>query len=110
VVASESSPPRAASITPVRNTTLSTTLSTHPPQQTEALRQHGEAAAPRLTSRRPSALDKLALRAGLLLITYGRRRYALSREELARHAENARIQRARELDWDRARSLLLPPR
>jgi hypothetical protein len=92
----------------VRNITLSTTLSTHPPQQT--LRQHGETDAPRLTSRRPSTLDKLALRAGLLLITYGRRRYALSREDLARHAENAKTHRARELDWDRARWLLLPPR
>ena len=85
---------------------MSTTLSTHPPQQT--LPPHGE--APRLTSRRPTALDKLALRAGLLLITYGRRRYALSREDLARHAENAKTHRARELDWDRARWLLLPPR
>jgi hypothetical protein len=92
----------------VRNITLSTTLSTHPPQQT--LHQRGETDAPRLTSRRPTALDKLALRAGLLLITYGRRRHALSREELARHAENARARQARELDWDRARLTLLPPR
>jgi hypothetical protein len=92
----------------VRNITLSTTLSTHPPQQT--LRQHGESDAPRLTSRRPTALDKLALRAGLLLITYGRRRYALSRDDLARHAENARARQSRELDWDRARLTLLPPR
>lgn len=83
---------------------MSTTLSTHPPQQT----LHDE--APRLTSRRPSALDKLALRAGLLLIRYGRRRYALSRDDLARHAENARARHARELDWDRARLTLLPPR
>lgn len=87
---------------------MSTTLSTHPPHQ--ALHQHGETAAPRLTSRRPSALDKLALRVGVLLITYGRRRYARSRDHLARHAENARTRRARELDWDRARWLLLPPR
>jgi hypothetical protein len=92
----------------VRNITLSTTLSTHPPQQTQPL--PGETAAPRLTSRRPSALDKLALRAGLLLITYGRRRYALSRDDLARHAQNARARQARELDWDRARLTLLPPR
>jgi hypothetical protein len=92
----------------VRTITLSTTLSTHPPQQTQPLQVQGE--APRLTSRRPSALDKLALRAGLLLITYGRRRYALSRDDLARHAENARARHARELDWDRARWLLLPPR
>lgn len=84
---------------------MSTTLSTRPPQQT----LHDEAEAPR-TTRRPSALDKLALRAGLLLITYGRRRYALSRDEAARHAENARARRARETDWDRARLTLLPPR
>ncbi|WP_309708327.1 hypothetical protein [Pseudolysinimonas sp.] len=89
---------------------MSTTLSTHPPQQAGALQPHGEAEAPRLTSRRPSALDKLALRLGLLLITYGRRRYALSREELALNAENARARQARELDWDRAHHTLLPPR
>ena len=89
---------------------MSTTLSTHPPQQTHDLRPHGETEAPRLTSRRPSALDKLALRAGLLLITYGRRRYALTREDLARHAENGRARHARELHWDRARLTLLPPR
>ena len=98
----------SGTVTPVRNITLSTTLSTHPPQQTEPQRPLAE--APRLTSRRPSALDKLALRAGLLLITYGRRRYALSRDDLARHAENARARHARELDWDRARLTLLPPR
>jgi hypothetical protein len=91
----------------VRKDTLSTTLSTHPPQQTYA--PHDEE-APRLTSRRPNALEKLALRVGLLLITYGRRRYALSREDLARHTENARARHARDLDWDRARWLLLPPR
>jgi hypothetical protein len=88
---------------------LSTTLSTHPTQQTYAPRQHREGFAP-LTSRRPNALEKLALRLGLLLITYGRRRYALSREDLARHTENATARHARELDWDRARWLLLPPR
>lgn len=88
---------------------LSTTLSTHPPQQTHAPSQHREDVAP-LTSRRPNALEKLALRLGLLLITFGRRRYALSREELARHSENAKSRHARDLDWDRARWLLLPPR
>jgi hypothetical protein len=94
----------------VRKDILSTTLSTHPPQQTYAPRPPGEDSAPRLTSRRPNALEKLALRVGLLLITYGRRRYALSREDLARHTENARARHARDLDWDRARWLLLPPR
>lgn len=89
---------------------MSTTLSTHPPQQTYAPRQHREGDAPRLVSGRPNAIEKLALRLGLLLITYGRRRYALSREELARHTENATARHARELDWDRARWLLLPPR
>jgi hypothetical protein len=88
---------------------LSTTLSTHPPQQTYAPPQHGEGFAP-LISRRPNALEKLALRLGLLLITFGRRRYALSREDLARHTENAKARHARDLDWDRARWLLLPPR
>lgn len=89
---------------------MSTTLSTHPPRHAEHLLPLDEPDAPRLTSRRPDALDRLALRLGLLLITYGRRRYALSREELARNAENARTRHARELDWDRARLTLLPPR
>lgn len=87
---------------------MSTTLSTHPPQHSERLQPRLE--APRLTSRRPNALDKLALRLGLLLITYGRRSYALSREDLARHVETARARHARELDWDRARHTLVPQR
>jgi hypothetical protein len=89
---------------------LSPTLSTHPPQHSERLQPQLEAEAPRLTSRRPNALDKLALRLGLLLITYGRRSYALSREDLARHVETARARHARELDWDRARHTLVPQR
>jgi len=84
---------------------MSTTLHTHPPQ-----RQVETPEAPRLTSRRPTPLDRLALRLGLLLITYGRRRYAATREELARHGENRRARDARELDWERASRLLLPPR
>jgi hypothetical protein len=94
----------------VRNITLSTTLSTHPPQQTESWQQLPEAQAPRLTSRQPNALEKLALHAGLLLITYGRRRYALSRDDLARHAQNGRARHTRESQWDRDRLTLLPPR
>jgi hypothetical protein len=88
---------------------MSSTLSTHPPQQTHAPLP-AESEAPRLASRRPSALDRFALRLGLLLITYGRRRHASSREELAHHAEIARARHARELAWDRARLTLLPPR
>lgn len=53
---------------------MSTTLSTHPPQpavqpkplETPALRP----------ASRPNLVDKLALRLGLWLITYGRRSYA----------------------------------
>ncbi len=104
------SPSRAAPITPFEEPTLSTTLSTHPPQQTEALLPHGEPEAPRLTSRRPSALDKLALRLGLLLITYGRRRYARSREDLAQHWRIETARRAHELEWDRDCRLAVPPR
>lgn len=86
---------------------MSTTLSSHPPQQT--LPPHDEPTTSRLISRRPSPLDKLALRLGLLLITYGRRRHAQSREDLLRIAQNARDRQARELAWDRARLLLRPP-
>lgn len=89
---------------------MSTTLFTHPPQRSESLPPEVEAEASRLASRRPNALEKLALRLGLLLITYGRRSYALSREDLARHVETARARHARELDWERARHTLVPPR
>lgn len=89
---------------------MSSTLSTHPPQRSESLPPQVEAEAPRLTSRRPNAVDRLALRLGLLLITYGRRSYAVPREDLARHVETARARHARELDWDRARHTLVPPR
>lgn len=89
---------------------MSTTLSTHPPQRSERPLPPVEAEAPRLTSRRPTVVDRLALRLGLLLITYGRRSYALSRDDLARRVETARARHARELDWDRARHTLVPPR
>ncbi len=84
---------------------MSTTLYAHPPQP-----RLDEREPPRLASRRPTPLDRLALRLGLLLITYGRRRYALTREELAHrarhHADQAELQRR----WERQRLLLLPPR
>ena len=63
---------------------MSTTLHAHPPRT----RDDEQLPAPRLTSRRPTLLDRLALRLGLLLITYGRRRYAASREELAHRARH----------------------
>ncbi|WP_395639649.1 hypothetical protein [Pseudolysinimonas sp.] len=53
---------------------MSSTLTTHPPQPARPALPEQE--APRLASRRPNALDKLALRVGLMLITYGRRSYA----------------------------------
>jgi hypothetical protein len=77
-----------------------------------------------LTSResasRPTALDRLALRVGLLLITYGRRRYATPRElakaQRAQHrlevAFNRRQQvharSERELSWAHQRWLQRP--
>lgn len=88
---------------------MSTTLPTHPPQPRAEYRP-AELTLPRPASRRPSALDRLALRAGLLLITYGRRRHALHRDELARRARSDRERAAREFTWMRAASLLLPPR
>ena len=51
---------------------MSTTLYAHPPQPTTE--QH-----PSRHSARPTALERLSLRLGLLLITYGRRRYAKRR-------------------------------
>lgn len=64
---------------------------------------------PRPASRRPSALDRLALRIGLLLITYGRRERRRPREDVVRLVENLRHREKRELQWERDRRLI-PPR
>ena len=84
---------------------MSTTLSEHPPQL--RAEQHGSSSLP---ARRPSVLDRLALRLGVLLITYGRRRYALSREQSRQRADTIRARRTRELEWERTRHLLIPTR
>jgi len=89
---------------------MSTTLHERPPQQVAEQHLPSRESVPR-----PSALDRLALRVGLLLITYGRRRYATPRDlakaqraqrrlETAyaeQHSERARAER--ELSWARAR-------
>lgn len=85
---------------------MSSTLYAHPPQLDELslpISQHAN-------SRRPTALDKLALHLGLLLITYGRRRYALPREELSRRYANDVARQTRELTWARGRHLLITSR
>lgn len=64
---------------------------------------------PRADLRRPTPLERLSLRLGLLLLTYGRRRYALTREQLATRDELERSREARELAAERSR-LLLPVR
>ena len=79
---------------------MSTTLSTHPPQQAVQQPQPVVYLAPRPTSR-PTLVDKLALRLGLWLITYGRRRYALTREQLVLQHENDQARRMREAEWAR---------
>jgi hypothetical protein len=48
-------------------------------------------------------VDKLALRLGLWLITYGRRRYRATAEEAARHRENDRARAHREARWQAER-------
>lgn len=85
---------------------MSTTLYAHPPQP----RLDEPQQAPRTRSRRPTLLDRLALRLGLVLITYGRRRYALTREELAHRARHVADQAELQRRWERQRLLLLPPR
>ena len=94
---------------------MSTTLFEHPPQlRTSESGAEGRTAeqhvSPSVPARRPSALDRLALRTGLLLISYGRRRYALSREQSRERTESLRARRTRELEWERTRHLLLPTR
>lgn len=60
--------------------------------------------------RRVRPFDRLALRLGLLLITYGRRAHARSREQQA--ARRARLLEAERRQHEAARRLLLtaPPR
>lgn len=79
---------------------MSTTLHERPPA---TLR---EPAHPRLEVRRPTALDRLALRVGLWLITYGRHRNAPSRERLELLAATQRERVERERAWERERILL----
>jgi hypothetical protein len=94
---------------------MSTTLHERPPQSVaeQPLTSHRSVS-------RPTALDRLALRVGLLLVTYGRRRYATRRDlakvERARHevrvaharrqSDLARVER--ELSWARARWVQRP--
>ena len=73
---------------------MSTTLHERPPQQ--VAEQH---LASRESASRPTALDRLALRVALLLITYGRRRYATPRDL----AKAQRAQRRLEVAFDRQR-------
>lgn len=76
---------------------MSTTLHERPPHQ---VAEHRTA---RETALRPSALDRLALRVGLLLITYGRRRYATPRDFAKRERAHRRAWVAhREHQRDRA--------
>lgn len=77
---------------------MSPTLTTHPPHQApEQPRQlFPEAARP---TSRPTLLDRMALRLGLWLITYGRRRYAATADEVARRRENERARQSREAGW-----------
>ena len=86
---------------------MSSTLYAHPPHQLDELPRPSSHHA---NTRRPTALDTLALHLGLLLITYGRRRYALPREELSRRYVNESARQNRELTWARARHLLITTR
>jgi hypothetical protein len=89
---------------------MSTTLHERPPHQVAEQQLPARESTPR-----PTALDRLALRVGLLLVTYGRRRYATPRdfakvERAQRRVEaayadqhSARARAERELTWARAR-------
>lgn len=71
-------------------------------------RRHDHPPHPTTTHRpvRPvGLLDRLALRLGLLLITYGRREHALSREQHA--ARRAQVRDAERREREAARTLLL---
>ncbi len=84
------------------STTLTTRPTTHPPRQAPEQPRQLFPESPRPTSR-PTLVDKLALRLGLWLITYGRRRYRATAEEAARHRENDRARAHREARWQAER-------
>lgn len=81
---------------------MPSTLTAHPPQQAPEQPRQLFPEAPRPTSR-PTLVDKLALRLGLWLITYGRRRYSATAEEASRHRENERARAQREARWQEHR-------
>ena len=94
---------------------MSTTLHERPPQPVAELHPTSH-----LPGSRPTALDRLALRVGLLLVTYGRRRYATPRDlaKVERQRHRAQVTYARrqndlarverELRWARARWVQRP--
>lgn len=77
---------------------MSTTLSTHPPQPAVPPSAHVETRVPRSTSR-PNVVDKLALRLGLWLITYGRRSYAQLPREPRRRSDVVMPDRSWSATW-----------
>jgi|GEM_PF-2402390 len=87
---------------------MSTTIPTHPPQRIEPPAPSLRRAAHR--ARRPTPLERLALRLGLVLITYGRRRRAVTRDQASHASEQVRSRESRERDWAKAGLLLGPPR
>jgi len=79
---------------------MSTTLHAHPPQPVAEL-------APSRPHARPTTLERLSLRVGLWLITYGRRSYAKApRQAATRTAEYDAL--VRDLSWSRARRPMGP--
>lgn len=73
---------------------MSTTLHAHPPHPATEEK-------PTRASARPTPLERLSLRLGLLLITYGRRRYSAPPKPVAtRSPEYDAL--VRDLSWSRA--------
>ena len=81
---------------------MSTTRTTHPPRPAPVRPRPVATPAPRPVSR-PNVVDRLALRLGLLLITYGRRhRVAPTSEQVTRLREAERFRQVHERAWERA--------
>lgn len=79
---------------------MSTTLSAHPPQPVAEL-------SPAPAHARPTPLERLSLRVGLWLITYGRRSYATTtRTPATRTPEYDAL--VRDLSWSRAQRPMGP--
>jgi hypothetical protein len=87
---------------------MSTNLSTRPSRQGHPPRHRHLAERPNQPVRRVSLVDQIALRLGLLLVTWGRRANHYSRAQLSTRYEQRAAREQRELHAERMLRLSSP--